>query len=80
MALPAKPVLDIARMNAEQRFAYFLEYARHIPDAPEGRGYSYAIRIGGEMLFSDDTAELREQFDRLTRRLRRKYVKVKAKK
>ncbi len=62
MALPASlSPAQLAKLDHKQRFAYFCENARYT-DSPEER-YQYAIRFGSKTLWSNDTADLRSQFD-----------------
>jgi hypothetical protein len=65
MALPSKPLEEVATMRPKQRTAYFEEFARFIEDAPR---LKYAIRVGSQTIFSDDTMDLRKKFDRLLAR------------
>ena len=51
-------------MREQQARTYFYEYARYMPDAPEG--HAYCIRfpnpIRGEAIWSDDTMDLWDRF------------------
>jgi hypothetical protein len=60
MALPALALDTIKEMNSVERTRYFEAYAR-FTDSPTK---PYVIRIGSKTLFSVDTMDLRQQFDR----------------
>lgn len=73
MALPSKTLDEIASLRtAAERYDYFCQNARYMPDAPRLR---YMIRVGTETLKSDDTYELRLEFDKAVKRLRRRRLK-----
>jgi hypothetical protein len=62
MAIPALSLDEVRTMTPEQLTGYFEKYARYFEDSPNK---PYAIRIGSKTLLSDDTMDLRQQFDRL---------------
>jgi hypothetical protein len=77
----AGPALDgpaVARMTAEERWKYFQNFAQYCEDAPP-KGPHYHIRIGSRTLYSDDTADLREQFEKYVHNLRRSYQRKRGK-
>jgi hypothetical protein len=59
MALHALSLEEVKAMNENQRTAYFERYAGYFGDSPK----PYAIRVGSKNLMSDDTLDLRMQFD-----------------
>lgn len=69
MPLQAQPLAEILAMDSRQLTAYFEEYARYYEDAPQR---PYAIRVGSETLFSDDTMDLKTQLVKLVRKLKRR--------
>jgi hypothetical protein len=69
MALPALSASEVVAMSASECFEYFAAYSRYVADAPDKR---YAIRVGSVTLASNDTLELRVEFENYVRRLRRK--------
>jgi len=64
MALPALPLEAVRIMDKHERTSYFETYARYSEDSPLT---PYAIRVGSKSLFSNDTADLRQKFDKLLR-------------
>lgn len=64
MALKALSLQEVQTMNKEECTAYFEEYAGYFEDSPIT---PYAIRVGSITLFSDDTHNLRQQFDYVLR-------------
>jgi hypothetical protein len=64
MAPHAKSFEEVKALDAGGRTDYFEEYAGYFPDSPVT---PYAIRVGSRTLFSNDTHDLREQFDKLLR-------------
>lgn len=56
MELPSKSYLDLICMGRVEFDAYFEEYARYMPDAPN---FKYAIKISGLELYSNDTYDLK---------------------
>jgi hypothetical protein len=48
---------------------YFMEYAQYMKDSPNK---PYVIRVGSKTLFSDDTMDLRQQFEVHVRKLKRR--------
>jgi hypothetical protein len=51
-------------MDKSARTEYFETYAGYFEDSPNE---PYAIRVGSKTLFSSDTADLRQKFDKLLR-------------
>lgn len=64
MALPSLPLETVRKMDKSERAEYFETYERYFSDAPQK---PYAIRVGSRTLFSNDTYDLRQQFDKLLR-------------
>jgi hypothetical protein len=60
MALQAEARKAVQAMSKEERMRYFDTHAGYYPDSPR---LCYAIRIGSTTLMSDDTYDLRLQFD-----------------
>lgn len=52
---------ELRAMSLEQRTDYFERYARYFADA----AMKYSIRVGSMTLRSNDTYDLRRQFDKL---------------
>jgi hypothetical protein len=69
MALPAQDIKTVIRMSEPDRERYFMDYARYIETASK---LKYAIRIGSKTLRSDDTMDLRNRFERVIARMKRK--------
>jgi hypothetical protein len=65
MALPALDLETVRKMDKAGRTGYFENYARYSEDSP--CCLHYAIRVGSKTLFSEDTADLRQKFDKLLR-------------
>ena len=61
MALHAKSFEEVKKMTSEQRTEYFETYAGYFEKSPKS---PYAIRIGSRTFHSDDTMDLRRQFDK----------------
>lgn len=74
MALPCPDIAAVVSGTLDIQRT-FEKFARHIPDAPRGRGCQYAIRAGSKTLFSDDTYDLAQKFRRHIAALRRKAKK-----
>ena len=73
MALPFnQPLAAILALDADQLFQYFSDNARFIPDAPNK---PYAIRLGNTTFFSNDTYDLRLQFNRAVGAAKRRRKK-----
>jgi hypothetical protein len=68
MALPAKALDDILAMDKERLEEYFMGYAQYMEDS---LNKPYVIRVGSKTLFSDDTMDLRQQFEMHVRKLKR---------
>ncbi len=68
MALPAIDISAVAALTRSEADAYFNKYARYFKDAPVMK---YAIRLGSRTLVSHDTYELKEEFLKKWRGLRR---------
>ena len=68
---------DILVMDKGQLEEYFMEFARFVDDAP---AHPYAIRVGSKTLFSDDTMELRREFEAHVRKLKRRVANEASKK
>jgi hypothetical protein len=64
MALRAKSIEEVRAMNRFQRTEYFEEFAGYFWDSPQK---PYAIRVGSTTMMSDDTMDLRQQFDHFIR-------------
>jgi hypothetical protein len=60
MALHALELGKVKAMNDKQRFDYFCKFAGRIPDSPK---LCFAIRVGSTTLLSNDTGDLRQQFE-----------------
>ena len=61
MALPAQTFAQVKAMSPSGRTSYFQTYGRYFPDSPNK---PYAIRVGSKTFFSNDTMDLRKQFDK----------------
>lgn len=68
MALIGIPIKEAILLTDLQ--SAFAKYARYFEDAPQKR---YAIRVGSKTLLSDDTYDLRQQFEREVGRLKRQF-------
>lgn len=68
MPIGALALDKVLAMNEEQRMQYFFDFARFIEDVPK---LKYAIRVGSKTLQSDDTHDLRVQFDQYLARMSR---------
>lgn len=68
MTLRALSLQDVKAMDKRGREKYFFAYAGYFPDSP---AQPYAIRVGSKTFHSNDTADLRQQFDKYLR-----YAKV----
>lgn len=67
MALPmSKTHAELKLLDKESLFEYFCDNARFDPTSPPSS--CYAIRVGSKTLFSDDTANLRDKFEKLVKR------------
>ena len=64
MALPALDWITVKNMGLDERTAYFESHAQFFESGPLK---PYAIRVGSRTLLSDDTSDLRQQFDSLMR-------------
>ena len=65
MALPiSKSPKELVKLDDDKLQRYFERNARYVSDAPK---MEYAIQFGSRALFSDDTADLREQFFKAVR-------------
>jgi hypothetical protein len=73
MALPAKPLDDILGMDKSRLEEYFMEYAQYMEESPNK---PYVIRVGSRTLLSDDTMDLRRQFEAHIRKLKRRIAYV----
>jgi len=71
MALLGLDAKQVAVMNSLERWNYFTSYASRLEDAPP-KGPHYAIRIGSHTIYANETDELREKFEIMCRKLRRK--------
>lgn len=60
MALQAYSLERVLAMTEERREWYFNHFAGYFPRSPQKR---YAIRVGSVTLHSNDTMQLREQFN-----------------
>jgi hypothetical protein len=76
MALPAKPTNEIVTMDEERLEAYFMDYAQYMEDSPNK---PYVIRVGSKTLSSDDTMDLRKQFEAHVRKLKRRVAHLESK-
>ena len=76
MALPAKPLDEILAMDKERLEGYFMEYAQYMEDSPHK---PYVIRVGSKTLSSDDTMNLRKQFEIHVRKLKRRVAHLESK-
>jgi hypothetical protein len=72
MALIGAPLHMILRMDSKQLFKYFCDYARYMPDAPK---FKYVIQVGSKTLRSDDTMDLRVQFDAKVKKLKEAHAR-----
>jgi len=64
MALRGLDLETVRKMDKSARTEYFETYAGYFEDSPNE---PYAIRVGSKTLFSSDTADLRQKFDKLLR-------------
>jgi hypothetical protein len=69
MALSAKTAEEVVAMDKKGLEEYFFTFARYFEDSPNT---PYAIRVGSTTLFDADTYDLRQQFEKHVRKLRRK--------
>ena len=76
MALPAKPLDEIFAMDENRLEEYFMEYAGYME---ESSNKPYVIRVGSKTLFSDDTIDLRKQFEVHVRNLKRRVAHLESK-
>jgi hypothetical protein len=76
MASPAKLLDDVLAMDNERLEEYFMEYAQYMEDSPNK---PYVIRVGSKTLFSDDTMDLRKQFEAHVRKLKRRVAHLESK-
>jgi hypothetical protein len=76
MALPAKSLDDILAMDNSRLKEYFMDYAQYMEDSPNK---PYVIRVGSKTLFSDDTMDLRNQFEAHVRKLKRRVAHLESK-
>ena len=66
-----KPIEHLLGLNQTEKFYYFCKYSSYLFDAP-AKGPRYAIRVGSEVLFDNDTALLYEKFKKAIDKHRRK--------
>jgi len=64
MALHGLSLVEVKKMTKEQRTVYFGVFARKYPESQKN---CYGIRVGSTTMLSDDTMDLRKQFDHFLR-------------
>ena len=72
MALRGVPIEQAVLCTKSELFDLFCEYAGYFEDSPQT---PYAISMGSRTLFSEDTADLRRQFNRRVGILKRKQAR-----